>query len=173
MCIGQDVRGNIKVSLKAMKTPPESEPKQGVNVWASVGNVSEIQANDDLDQNRKNKPQEERDEPGSVPSIIIRSAEECDSVDYSISQATEERKSRRKNSGSTSEEGLSKNTSAKRQKRSPEAGSTGGKSLKIGDRITAKICQVRALGLVLDLGGGFKGMYRFEVIYRESRMIFG
>ncbi|KAK9052405.1 hypothetical protein SSX86_029034 [Deinandra increscens subsp. villosa] len=36
------------------------------------------------------------------------------------------------------------------------------KKLKLGTKVTAKILQVRARGLVLDLGGGIKGMYRFE-----------
>uniref|UniRef100_M1A8G6 polyribonucleotide nucleotidyltransferase n=1 Tax=Solanum tuberosum TaxID=4113 RepID=M1A8G6_SOLTU len=34
--------------------------------------------------------------------------------------------------------------------------------LKLGMRLTAKVHQIRALGLVLDLGGGIRGMYRFE-----------
>ena len=37
------------------------------------------------------------------------------------------------------------------------------KSLKLGSKVTAKIYQVRAHGLVLDLGGGLRGMHRFEV----------
>ena len=37
------------------------------------------------------------------------------------------------------------------------------KSLKLGTKVTAKVYQVRARGLVLDLGGGLRGMYRFEV----------
>ncbi|KAD7478681.1 hypothetical protein E3N88_01817 [Mikania micrantha] len=36
------------------------------------------------------------------------------------------------------------------------------KKLKLGVKVNAKILQVRARGLVLDLGGGIKGMYRFE-----------
>lgn len=36
------------------------------------------------------------------------------------------------------------------------------KKLKLGTKVTAKILQVRARGLVLDLGGGISGMYRFE-----------
>lgn len=36
------------------------------------------------------------------------------------------------------------------------------KKLKLGMKVTAKILQVRARGLVLDLGGGINGMYRFE-----------
>lgn len=34
--------------------------------------------------------------------------------------------------------------------------------LKIGTKVTAKVYQIRARGLVLDLGGGLRGMYRFE-----------
>ncbi|KAL8229117.1 hypothetical protein R6Q57_014017 [Mikania cordata] len=37
------------------------------------------------------------------------------------------------------------------------------KKLKLGVKVNAKILQVRARGLVLDLGGGIKGMYQFEV----------
>ncbi|KAM0058123.1 putative polyribonucleotide nucleotidyltransferase [Helianthus debilis subsp. tardiflorus] len=36
------------------------------------------------------------------------------------------------------------------------------KKLKLGMKVTAKILQVRARGLVLDLGGGINGMYKFE-----------
>lgn len=45
---------------------------------------------------------------------------------------------------------------------------TGGKTpvtpqkLKLGTKVTAKIYQIRARGLVLDLGGGIRGMYKFE-----------
>lgn len=43
------------------------------------------------------------------------------------------------------------------------SGTITAKSLKIGTRATAKVYQIRAKGLVLDLGGGIRGMYRFEV----------
>ncbi|XP_050384226.1 polyribonucleotide nucleotidyltransferase 2, mitochondrial [Argentina anserina] len=36
------------------------------------------------------------------------------------------------------------------------------KSLKLGTKVTAKVYQVRTGGLVLDLGGGLRGMYRFK-----------
>ncbi|KAL8200746.1 hypothetical protein R6Q57_012085 [Mikania cordata] len=42
------------------------------------------------------------------------------------------------------------------------AGPVNAKKLKLGMKVTANILQVRAHGLVLDLGGGIKGMYRFE-----------
>ncbi|KAD2073971.1 hypothetical protein E3N88_41895 [Mikania micrantha] len=41
-------------------------------------------------------------------------------------------------------------------------GPVNAKNLKLGMRVTANILQVRTHGLVLDLGGGIKGMYRFE-----------
>jgi len=37
------------------------------------------------------------------------------------------------------------------------------KDLELGTKVTAKVYQVRTHGLVLDLGGGLRGMYRFEV----------
>lgn len=37
------------------------------------------------------------------------------------------------------------------------------KNMKLGTEVTAKVYQIRAHGLVLDLGGGLRGMYRFEV----------
>ncbi|KAK7381409.1 hypothetical protein VNO78_34081 [Psophocarpus tetragonolobus] len=40
--------------------------------------------------------------------------------------------------------------------------SVSAKDLKLGTKVTAKVCQIRAHGLVLDLGGGLRGMYRFE-----------
>ena len=36
-------------------------------------------------------------------------------------------------------------------------------SLKLGDSVTAKVHQIRAHGLVIELGGGLRGMYKFEV----------
>lgn len=37
------------------------------------------------------------------------------------------------------------------------------KNLKLGVKLTAKVHQIRTHGLVLDLGGDIRGMYRFEV----------
>lgn len=200
MCIGQDVRGNIKLSLKATVSPPGSEAKtaaaqapakQEISVWASVGVVSDELAGDGSE--KKNKLPEERDASVaaaeySVPSIVIRSAAECDSSEETISGdsiplATEKSsrspwETRSKNSKAPSQEAskirnIIRSTlapSAKTQKRSLAGGEeAGGKSrggakpLKLGDRVTAKVYQVRAHGLVLDLGGGVKGMYKFEV----------
>ncbi|XP_043722685.1 polyribonucleotide nucleotidyltransferase 2, mitochondrial-like [Telopea speciosissima] len=42
------------------------------------------------------------------------------------------------------------------------------KTLKIGDQLTAKVYQIRTHGLVLELGGGLRGMYRFETNGRSD-----
>lgn len=44
------------------------------------------------------------------------------------------------------------------------------KKLKIGTKLTAKVHQVRAPGLVFDCGGELRGMYRFEV-KRQSYLL--
>lgn len=41
------------------------------------------------------------------------------------------------------------------------------RKLKIGTEMMAKVEQVRTRGLVLDLGGGIRGMYKFEVCFRK------
>ncbi|XP_024975425.1 polyribonucleotide nucleotidyltransferase 2, mitochondrial isoform X3 [Cynara cardunculus var. scolymus] len=47
-------------------------------------------------------------------------------------------------------------------KKSRVDGPIDAKKLKLGMKVTAKVLQVRARGLVLDLGAGVNGMYRFE-----------
>ena len=49
-----------------------------------------------------------------------------------------------------------------------ESASVSARKLKIGTEMTAKVHQVRTHGLVLDLGGGIRGMYKFEVCFRTS-----
>ncbi|XP_078429186.1 polyribonucleotide nucleotidyltransferase isoform X2 [Wolffia australiana] len=149
MCIGQDVRGNIKLSLKAMKAPPDQGPE--VNVWATVADVS-------------NDPTKiDSSDAYSVPSVVIRSAEDCEAMEEPISKR---QTVRRKNSKPKTEEvPKSKTTEPRKQKRKcddREGAAKASLSLGLGDSIMAKVCQVRALGLVLDLGNGVKGMYRFE-----------
>ncbi|GFY83128.1 polyribonucleotide nucleotidyltransferase [Actinidia rufa] len=146
-CIGQDLRGNIKLSLKETLPRPGSGSKieafshikQDLDGLASVGDIPPEQ-------------EKQRSSVGDVPvskhetsvvasswsssSILIRSAVECD----------EEEKSA----------GLNRNS------KSGIETSINAKNLKIGMKVTAKIHQIRARGLVLDLGGGVHGMYRFE-----------
>ncbi|PIN21833.1 putative RNA-binding polyribonucleotide nucleotidyltransferase [Handroanthus impetiginosus] len=75
-----------------------------------------------------------------LSSVVIRSAAECD----------EEEKSA----------GVNQNSKAKAP--------VDATKLKLGMELTAKVHQIRAHGLVLDLGGGIRGMYRFETGSRRE-----
>ncbi|KAG1366250.1 Polyribonucleotide nucleotidyltransferase 2, mitochondrial [Cocos nucifera] len=88
MCIGQDVRGNIKLSLKAVlpwagseKKNLESQdsvpPKQEVNVWASMENTPICQEDEDG---------EVEPATNSTPAVVIRSAAECNAQDIAAGQ---------------------------------------------------------------------------------------
>lgn len=204
-CIGQDVRGNIKLSLKAISPRPGADVKsvvegsvpvnkQATNVWASVGDVSNGQ--------KPELPMSKNETPGvdsstsSTPAVLIRSAAECDEEEKasgfgqsskSTLKSTPASKSNSKPKKSTpqsdifSSTNVQKSTSFSQKEReklseclfSTEDGDennkgtraepiVSAKNLKLGSKITAKVYQVRARGLVLDLGGGIRGMYRFE-----------
>lgn len=86
-CIGQDVRGNIKLSLKAVSPQPGADVKgvvegsvpvnkQATDVWASVGDVSNGQ-NPELPM-RRNETPDVNSSTSSTPAVLIRSAAECD-----------------------------------------------------------------------------------------------
>lgn len=91
MCISQDVRGNIKLSLKATlsQRKPNSQnvteqhsssAKEVSNIWASIEdkpNETE-ENNSQLKSSTSIKP---KTSVSSVPSILIRSAAECDEAD--------------------------------------------------------------------------------------------
>lgn len=216
MCIGQDLRGNIKLSLKA--TLPQKTKKPDP-VKTSSTPVEE-------DPPRQQEPQNSTSYSATSP-IVIRSAVECDeeeklstlvsSVKHnsklprvlktkSSSQKPKSLKSlsnedelgcdlgskktkgvkpfllteKRTNSGSnytSSEEEEEEDDDKhkhmfanvvdisdffKDRESKVEETSIDAKKLKLGTKVTAKIVQVRARGLVLDLGGGINGMYRFE-----------
>lgn len=205
-CIGQDVRGNIKLSLKAISPRPGADVKsvversvpvnkQATNVWASVGDVSNGQ-NPELPMS-KNETPGVNSSTSSTPAVLIRSAAECDEEEKasgfgrsskSTLKSTPASKSNSKPKKSTpqsdifSSTDVQKSTSFSQKEReklseclfSTEDGEennkgtraepiVSAKNLKLGSKITAKVYQVRARGLVLDLGGGIRGMYRFEV----------
>lgn len=236
MCIGQDVRGNIKLSLKATSPRPGagtnnvvdgsvSPVKEEPNIWASVGDVSNEQENENspLEELSESKSEMSGVNPStsSISPILIRSAAECDeeekfaalsqnlmSATGNVGASKSNCKSRKSspedhaNESPFSNSGLFPTKNVKKSKRvlqkegeidfnsilkSLDAdgnkhnsshthtmnGSTGqedeveapitAKKLKIGTKVTAKVYQIRARGLVLDLGGGLRGMYRFEV----------
>ncbi|CAA2997103.1 polyribonucleotide nucleotidyltransferase 2, mitochondrial [Olea europaea subsp. europaea] len=158
MCIGLDVRGNVNLSLKATLPRPGSKTNASVaaqeapKVWDPIDNVHEKKYQDDKPLNT-----------GAslllgTSGVFIRSAVECE----------EEEKCA----------GLNKKSKPSSRSYKDEDESTTGKAaaeptltakkLKLGTEMTAKVHQVRARGLVLDLGGGIRGMYRFEVGFRRD-----
>ncbi|KAL5793213.1 hypothetical protein ACOSP7_001807 [Xanthoceras sorbifolium] len=229
MCIGQDVRGNIKLSLKATSPRLESETrnvvegsahvqKEAANVWTSVRDVSNEQ--------KQELPLSKNDTSGvnpstsSIPTILIRSVADCDEEEKSsgLSQSSKSglkptaaskwdvrakkspplddevdslfsipngfsssnpkksksflEKGRKKASNSTlrlqdgDEDKCSTSQTDTHDKLSDEKTKVEAlmttKNLKLGTKVNAKVYQIRAHGLVLDLGGGIHGMYRFE-----------
>lgn len=227
MCIGQDVRGNIKLSLKSTLPRPGSDTnnvvegsipitKQAPSVWASIGDVpdSEEKQNSDLEELpvAKDETSEGSLPTSKLPSFLIRSAAECDEEEKSagFNQSSRNTSKTRSISGSndklkTSPPQNGMSDSAKNVKKSkissqkekdinsiftilsmgedgdkhgsafnansqndlndtkevPET-CTSAKNLKLGMKLNAKVYQIRTHGLVLDLGGGIRGMYRFE-----------
>ncbi|MFS8032148.1 putative polyribonucleotide nucleotidyltransferase [Helianthus anomalus] len=220
MCIGQDLRGNIKLSLKAtlpqktkksdmvdgslnvLKPKPDSyTPEQEEQNSA----VKDLQ--DDKDTSTKSNPSY-----SSMAPIVIRSAVECDEEEKSAGlgsnlkpkralkpKSSQKLKTLKTQSGSESGSTASKkariakpylltekrnygdnDTSSDEDKNEVKVehknavldylkdqecevkGPMDAKKLKLGMKVTAKILQVRARGLVLDLGGGINGMYKFE-----------
>lgn len=206
MCIGQDVRGNIKLSLKATLPCPEGmetnnaaeesvlDTKDTRNIWAPVGNEYTTQ-----EEQHSSELATGKHEGGETkPSILIRSAAECDEEEKSFNQSSK----RNLKSGNGSQLGHNSKSirshdavhstpstsshlaqdvidslsslsipfpheKSKKSKRSVlnEAvdKAVTPKAMKLGTKVTANVDQIRAYGLVLDLGGGLRGMYRFEV----------
>ncbi|KAI8018349.1 hypothetical protein LOK49_LG04G03633 [Camellia lanceoleosa] len=160
-CIGQDVRGNIKLSLKEALPQPGSGTnnvvgqsfafiKQAHNDWTSVGDVPTEQGNQhsavgDVLASKHEISVEYSSSSSS--SILIRSAAECD----------EEEKSAGLNQNSKSGPRDDLN-----DKEAVVKAPINARNLKLGMKVTAKVHQIRARGLVLDLGGGIHAMYRFE-----------
>ncbi|KAJ8623923.1 hypothetical protein MRB53_032453 [Persea americana] len=213
MCIGQDVRGNIKLSLKAALSQPGSDRRNADvkdsvtpnkpthNVWTSVENVSSCQETPSsiFGESSIGKDEDQADTAmHSPPSILIRSAAECDARESLSDQCFSKKTDKTVKPSTISSSSLSsrkqltnpvllKRNSNKKVEDNSEgenghsatshssvvknanyilkgshASGVSAKSLRLGDRLTAKVYQIRAHGLVLELGGGIRGMYRFE-----------
>lgn len=91
MCIGQDVRGNIKLFLKATLPRPKSktdisvdEPvtptSPEVNVWAAIEDVSNEQEKEVANAGPETS---ESILKSATPAVLIRSATECDEEEKS------------------------------------------------------------------------------------------
>ncbi|KAL2563811.1 hypothetical protein AAZV13_19G005500 [Glycine max] len=213
MCIGQDVHGNIKLSLKATSPRPGgletndaveesvASAKETANIWAPVGNVSSTQEQNSAHELSLGNLElgNAKSQTSQVPVILIRSAAECDEEEKSSSlnlssksphvdngvQLDRKSKSRSQNAKSRrsqdvdapsshsgplpykkSKPSMQKESKSDIQKPKGDAQEPKDKvtaeDLKLGTQVTAKVSQIRAHGLVLDLGGGLRGMYRFE-----------
>ncbi|GAB4846729.1 Polyribonucleotide nucleotidyltransferase 2, mitochondrial [Ancistrocladus abbreviatus] len=176
MCIGQDVRGNIKLSLKATlprpamvadKSVPESAaPVEAASpVWASIGEESDDQVKGSVsleDQSMTKFPVNDgKPSTSTTPSFLIRSAVECD--DEAKSAGSHEISGHVPEPFSTKKlNHKSKTLQLKPEKEAIVEAGISVKTLRLGTKLTAKVYQIRARGLVLDLGGGIKGMFRFE-----------
>uniref|UniRef100_A0A7N0U2G6 Polyribonucleotide nucleotidyltransferase 2, mitochondrial n=1 Tax=Kalanchoe fedtschenkoi TaxID=63787 RepID=A0A7N0U2G6_KALFE len=161
MCIGQDLHGNIKLSLKALTSSgnrekkvdagtitPVEVPSQSSSIRdpssTDVTSLEDIKKNSEVhepsstnvsSQEDIKKNSEVHEAALSTPSILIRSAAECD-------------------------EGERSNLSKKKVTKKNDV--VNPKTLKIGTKLNAVVHQIRVRGLVLDLGGGIRGMLRFE-----------
>ncbi|KAG8482881.1 hypothetical protein CXB51_024044 [Gossypium anomalum] len=213
MCIGQDVRGNIKLSRKATLPRPESETKSVVegsapvtkekpNIWASPENMSKGEQLESTLEELVPSKMENTESNGSaslMPSVVIRSAAECDEEEKSAGlsktsksapkpKGTLKKGSKQKkiqssdnmpdlslsimlseslsrmggNKEFTSQDEGEANLSDQNDKEIGGNTPVTPQKLKLGKKVTAKIYQIRARGLVLDLGGGIRGMYKFE-----------
>ncbi|GLU02089.1 hypothetical protein SLE2022_193580 [Rubroshorea leprosula] len=196
MCIGQDVRGNIKLSLKATLPRPSGkvndvaeEPnlvRKAPDIWASVGDISN---GEEHQKTTKEELSVSKSSSSSSPTVVIRSAAECDEEEKSAGfvQST---KGTPKRSGTSKVDNKLKSTfsslfrstifsedegdgkcdfvSEALTKNNQNGKGTHieppmtAESLKIGTEVTATVYQIRTRGLVLDLGGGIRGMYRFD-----------
>ncbi|KAJ0243510.1 Polyribonucleotide nucleotidyltransferase 2 [Hirschfeldia incana] len=193
-CIDTDVRGNIKLSLKALLPKPTSGPesfpveKETVSVETSSFGETVARLPSVVEPPQKSKL--------AVPAVVIRTAVECDEAEKSspvdknakpkrAAAMKPDRKLKSTASKQTVKEDealnstdteetlddcgetltLGKKPSRKERQLENEAGdspSISARKLKIGTEMTAKVHQVRTHGLVLDLGGGMRGMYKFE-----------
>jgi polyribonucleotide nucleotidyltransferase len=209
-CIGQDVRGNIKLSLKATLPQPRSKkdlkskdplPSQ-VSGWAAVEHMISVDADAEPSSIEHENGTTEEAPAFSTPSVIIRSAADCDAQDDAngpkkrakaaksaarpykpASECHEVRKA-------TAKKATGATTKKTKKVKILESGSNGletsgsevpeptadttldlnqsptnfqSGAMKLGDVVTAKVYQIRAFGLVLELSDGARGMHKFEV----------
>jgi polyribonucleotide nucleotidyltransferase len=138
-CIEQDNRGNIKLSLKATILPPNIS----VESYVASNSREKIQplVEDTPVRVSKSSGSTSSSSSSSSPSaFVIRSVEESE----------------------VEEKSAGINVTATKEMKNKVKGPVSAKTLKLGMRTTAKVYQIRARGLVLDLGSGIRGMYRFE-----------
>uniref|UniRef100_A0A803MP82 polyribonucleotide nucleotidyltransferase n=1 Tax=Chenopodium quinoa TaxID=63459 RepID=A0A803MP82_CHEQI len=180
MCIEQDVRGNIKLSLKANKSSSADKgfagTKKGASqVWASIGDKTNGQEKNSGKKDpvvTKYAAVEVATSAVSDSSFFIRSVAECDEEEEKLATLSQNKTLGTFASSdqlildqSVNDSGGAKSASLNKvckDKKSELGSGICAKDLKFGTVVTAKVYQIRTRGLVLDLGGGLKGMYRYE-----------
>lgn len=223
MCIGQDVRGNIKLSLKATSPVSGSKPDDAVekNETLMEANPSlysaptdEVKMEGENQDSLNDQPLGNKMKSGNSSSassvFLIRSVAECDAeersdglnllnrsnrtsktddkskkplpqvnlVETPLDSAATSKNSKKCKTDESSVKSISidgdnsnhlKTNTKKADKKVKDH--MGAKQLKIGTEVTAKVHEIRAHGLVLDLGGGIHGMYRFETDGRTDFVV--
>lgn len=204
-CIDTDVRGNIKLSLKALLPKPEtksaSAPEKIPVVMKDTVSIETSSFGETVATSLPSVVEPPQKSKLAVPAVVIRTAVECDEAEKSspVDKNTKPKRAATlkpdrklkstasKQAGAPEEEEALQSTgpeetmtncgetlkkpSRKKKESENEAGestSVSARKLKIGTEMTAKVQQVRTHGLVLDLGGGIRGMYKFEVCFRTS-----
>lgn len=182
VCIELDVHGNIKLSLKAKAScfpdkGSDALKKGAPQVWASVGDKFNHQKKQSGTKNPVVTKYESPEVPTSAASessFFIRSVAECDeeeklaalsqgrTISTFIASHPPSLDPSAANCGGDKSASLNQGS---KDKKSQAGSSLRAKDLKLGTVVTASVYQIRARGLVLDLGGGLKGMYRFEVCF--------
>ncbi|WZY80524.1 hypothetical protein YC2023_026908 [Brassica napus] len=190
MCIDTDVRGNIKLSLKALLPKPEPKSASGPEKVPVVKETVSVETSSfgETVASLPSVVEPPQKSKLAVPAVVIRTAVECDEAEKSspvdknnnpkrAAALKPDRKLKSTASKQKEEEALkstapeetmtnpAKKPSRKKKQSGDEAGesaSVSARKLKIGTEMTAKVHQVRTHGLVLDLGGGIRGMYKFE-----------
>ncbi|KAL5211842.1 hypothetical protein ABZP36_022689 [Zizania latifolia] len=211
-CIGQDVRGNIKLSLKATlpHLPKKKDlaskdadclPSQGVVGWTAVENMPSKNAADVEPSISKDEDDMIEDTPAcSTPSVIIRSAADCDAQDgptekrskvaksspklskpvrkqqegrkaapKKTSGALTAKKNKKEKAEDSASDGLVVIQEQNKSYTQKYTSSSNSGTMKLGDIVTAKVYQIRAYGLVLELSDGVRGMHKFK---ENERKIF-
>nr|VDC86283.1 unnamed protein product [Brassica oleracea] len=195
MCIDTDVRGNIKLSLKALLPKPEPKSASGPEKVPVVKDTVSVETSSfgETVASLPSVVEPPQKSKLAVPAVVIRTAVECDEAEKSspvdknakpkrAETVKPDRKLKSTASKQKEEEALkstapeetmtnpvssskAKKPSRKKKQSEKEAGestSVSARKLKIGTEMTAKVHQVRTHGLVLDLGDGIRGMYKFE-----------
>ncbi|KAJ3692530.1 hypothetical protein LUZ60_012880 [Juncus effusus] len=159
MCIDIDTRGNVKLSLKATLPQPKKEKFVETldSSFAPPTQETLIDSNNDY----------------SAPAVVIRSADECDTHDIS-SQLTTKKAAKRvskssprpfvNGSGGIAEKlaRISMQSNVDVMPNNYNDNDNNMSFLKKGDQVRAKVYQLRAHGLVLELPDGSRGMFKFQ-----------